>query len=391
MKKNIYSFIFLFVSAFAFGQSVLIEPANADKNFVFKSTGFTYGNISTTFSAGADLNFRRSATGDGSTGTIVGLISTFSDRFVLKGATAHALGLGSGGSEYMRITTNGKIGIGSGNTNPQSNLHVYEPTTGFIQAMQITTDATGLAATDGLGFSIFSSSDVISPRAARIMNNENAQLIFGANNMNVMNITPTGNVGINSLLGGAPTARFQVFHDTENNATKPHINLVNAVDANNGMIKMTNITGSRYFGQYFNLNSATAANNFVSFDYNGTTPILDMQGNGNVKVSGFTTLGNDPLAPKIKMKKLTGITNVAQGGNVSIAHGLFPAKIIAINVMVRNNGTTADAWVGNGYTGVPGFEFSYQYDGGNIFIVNTPGNSANILSKDIKIVVTYEE
>jgi hypothetical protein len=184
-----------------------------------------------------------------------------------------------------------------------------------------------------------------------------------------------------------------VFHDTQNDATKPHINLVTSVNANNGMIKMTNLTSSRYFGQYFNLNSATPANNFVSFDYNGTTPILDMQGNGNVKVSGFTTLGDDALAPKIKMKKLSGTFSAnanSAGTPTFIAHGVATsAKVISISVLGQYLGS--GGYVSNSFLTSNGYQFDYQIDGINIIVTPKMGNSASLVSQNIKIVITYEE
>jgi trimeric autotransporter adhesin len=142
-------------------------------------------------------------------------------------------------------------------------------------------------------------------------------------------------------------------------------------------------------------NSGASKNNALIFgDFaadslriNGKTSIKN-----NAVVLGYTKLGGyEANVPSIKMKKLIGRSAATQGGNVSISHGVTPSKIVSINVMVRYNGANADAWVGNGYTGAAGYEFSYQYDGAAVFIVNTSGNSANILDKDIKIVITYEE
>jgi hypothetical protein len=291
----------------------------------------------------------------------------------------------------MSLNPNAKVGIGI--ATETKNLHVHENNNATAAIIKLTTAATGAADTDGLELQILGNDDFLSPNAARVMNKENTQLFLGTNNFSVMNITPTGNVGINSLFGGAPTARFQVFHDTQNDATKPHINLVTSVNANNGMIKMTNLTSSRYFGQYFNLNSATPANNFVSFDYNGTTPILDMQGNGNVKISGFTTLGDDALAPRIKMKKLTSTFSAnanSAGTPTFIAHGVATTtKVISISVLGQYLGS--GGYVSNSFLTSNGYQFDYQIDGTNIIVTPKMGNSASLVSQNIKVVITYEE
>ncbi|GGD83545.1 hypothetical protein GCM10011514_54530 [Emticicia aquatilis] len=380
MKKNIIALALVMISVVSFGQSVLLEPGTASKRFVVKSTGTTYGHFSTTGSFGADLYFKNSATGDGNTGTDMGSISTFADRIHLGGSLSSQLSLGSNGQERIRLALDGKVGIGT--VSPNYNLQLHNPSTGSSSILQLTNETIGTTSTDGLYIGENNSGN------ASIFNQENAFLGIGTNGATFLQLAPTLKACLSCL---TPAGKFDIWHNTGNTATNPHITLKTTVDASNGMIRMENSTATRYFGQYFNLSSATAANNFVSFDYGGTTPILDLQGNGNVKVSGFTTLGDDVAAPKIKIKKITSTTSASQGGNVSIPHGVSSSKIIAINVLVRYNGSAAEAWVGNGYTGVTGYEFSYQYDGSNIFITNSPGNSANILSKDIKIVVTYEE
>jgi hypothetical protein len=294
-----------------------------------------------------------------------------------------------GTSTYPSLALNpfGKVGVGI--QTETKNLHVHENNSGTMANIKLTSVNTGSLDGDGLELQILSNTDVLHPNAARVMNKENTQLFLGANNAPVVNITPTGNVGINSFFGGAPTARFQIFHDTENNATKPHINLVTAVDANNGMVKMTNLTASRYFGQYFSLNSATAANNFLSFDYNGTTPILDLKGNGNVEVAGYTKLGSEASAPKIKMKTITSTTSASEGGDSSFPHGLTASKIIDYTVLVEVAG--GGVWVKSNHLHFTERQFDTEINSVNIRVYNNPTNSGNILSRPIKVVLTYTE
>ncbi|MDP1817690.1 MAG: hypothetical protein Q8K92_24745 [Leadbetterella sp.] len=287
----------------------------------------------------------------------------------------------------MSLNPNGKVGIGI--LTETKNLHVHENNTATVASVKLTTASTGAADTDGLELQILGNNDFLHPNAARVMNRENTQLFLGANNTPMVNITPTGNVGINSLFGGAPTARFQIFHDTEGGFVKPHINLVTSVDANNGMIKMSNLTASRYFGQYFNLNSGTAANNFLSFDYNGSTPILDLKGNGNVEIAGFTKLGSEPSAPKIKMKTITSTTGATEGSDSSFPHGLTASKIIDYSVLVEVAG--GGVWVKSGHTHFTERQFDTEINTVNIRVYNNPTNSGNILSRPIKVVVTYTE
>jgi hypothetical protein len=103
----------------------------------------------------------------------------------------------------------------------------------------------------------------------------------------------------------------------------------------------------------------------------------------------FTKLGS--TAPLIKMAKLTGTTAASQGGFTSISIGAInPAKIISIVVMVQWSSTPGD-WIANGYNAGTGYEFTWNMNGSTLNVSNISGNSANILSKPIMVLITYEQ
>jgi hypothetical protein len=113
-KTKLLSLLLICNSIISFSQSVTISPnAAGNGNLQVKSGGFTYGNISTTEFGGADLFFRTSETGSGSSGSIKGVISTFHDRFQVKGAPGIAFSLGANNIEQLRITNAGFVGIGT--------------------------------------------------------------------------------------------------------------------------------------------------------------------------------------------------------------------------------------------------------------------------------------
>lgn len=421
MKKFILSggipqtAILLFISAFAFGQSVLIQPnkqtntSSSGDNIAIESSSAFIGVQAVRFNG--TISAKTSVLNTNLLGSVGGGGYYSSSNFYYDKAnisfkatenwTNSATGTkitfstnpnGSVGfSERLVINHDGKIGIGV--SDPQSNLHINDPNGGTnANTLKITHTGSGSTASDGLDISLFSVSDIFS-LGASIMNKENGSLYLGTNSSIMMNLSPAGNFGINNIFASPSTGRFQVTHNTANSPSYPHINLKTSVNASNGMIRMENLDGSKFFGQYFNLNSATPANNFVSFDYNGTTSILDMQGNGNVKVSGFTTLGNDVAAPKIKMKKLSGAFSPnanSSGTPTFIPHGVAdPSKIITINVLGQYAGS--GGYVSNSFLTSNGYQFDYQIDGVNIIITPKQGNSASLVSQNIKIVVTYEE
>lgn len=102
--------------------------------------------------------------------------------------------------------------------------------------------------------------------------------------------------------------------------------------------------------------------------------------------SGFIVPGES--APSIKMKKLTGTTAGAEGGSVSINHGLAGAKIIGIAVLVEY---LTDRHVTPGFTSIAGYQFDVLQPPTTVNIYNHATNSENILSKPISVLITYEE
>lgn len=107
---------------------------------------------------------------------------------------------------------------------------------------------------------------------------------------------------------------------------------------------------------------------------------------GNLEVDGFTKPGLD--APAIKMKKLTGTTAAAEGGEVIITHGLTLSKIISVTVIVE---ATSTFHIHEAYTNNVEYQFNWYLTDTQIRVWNTAGNSGSILSKPIKILVTYEQ
>jgi hypothetical protein len=102
--------------------------------------------------------------------------------------------------------------------------------------------------------------------------------------------------------------------------------------------------------------------------------------------AGYIQLGSD--APNIKMKKLTGTTNAAEGGTASLSHGLTLSKIISVTCQVIN---TAGVWLPPAHTSNPGNQYDFTIDTTTINIYNHATNSENILSKPIVITIFFEE
>lgn len=88
------------------------------------------------------------------------------------------------------------------------------------------------------------------------------------------------------------------------------------------------------------------------------------------------------------MKKLTGVSQLVQNTWTNVAHGLTKSKILSVSIIMS---VPAFVNVPPNYTYNAGYEFQYQISDLNIVVVNTNGNSFNILSKNFTILITYEE
>lgn len=109
---------------------------------------------------------------------------------------------------------------------------------------------------------------------------------------------------------------------------------------------------------------------------------------GPINVDGFTRLGTvADAAPKVKMKKLI-VTGPAVNALTSFPTGISDTKILGVNIFM----TYSSTWkMPPNYTDTPGYEYNYQVQNGNVVIINKSGNSANIGTKPITILITYEE
>ncbi len=82
---------------------------------------------------------------------------------------------------------------------------------------------------------------------------------------------------------------------------------------------------------------------------------------------------------------MIGDFHLVQGHNWSS----FDAyAVLAIDIHVQY---ASGAWVPPNYNVSSGYNFEYLYNGTNIYVLNISGNSANILSDPVVILVTYEE
>jgi hypothetical protein len=241
----------------------------------------------------------------------------------------------------------------------------------------------------GTNFTISGTSKLLSvPYALNSGDNKWSSNAYGINNN-------AGHVGIGTNL---PNTQLHVKSASANLATFDGGNSLWVTLAENGINR--GYIGS-FAGNPEDVDFGTYDGNTIGSVHLTTNdaPKLTVINNGNVgigtttpttklEVNGATKLGTD--APAIKMKKLTGTTSATQGGQTSIAHGVNSAKILAVNVLVQYVNTVGND-VPSSYNANPGYEFDYYISATDIIVWPKTGNSANILSKPIKILISYEE
>jgi hypothetical protein len=318
MRKIIQTSIFLFVSAFAFGQSVTITPSQT-------SNDATTGNnvVITDNTANIGIYGRRF------NGTLAAPTAVIS------------------GNELFSVSSSGQTGLG------------YSSSSSSIRF--VATENWGLLS-NGSKMSFWT-----------IPNG-------GFSQSERMTINHDGKIGIGTP---SPLGKLQINHSTNNSIDNPHLRLRTTNDASFGMIRMENNTTSRFFTQYFGVTSATAGNNFVSWDYNGTNAMLTLYGNGNAEVAGFTKLGSDASSPKIKMKELSGNSNTV------LSHGFADlSKIISVSVLIEDalGALTPD---GSQQTN---FKYSYYVDLSGVHFQYLPSpESISVSNRPARVLITYKE
>ena len=182
----------------------------------------------------------------------------------------------------------------------------------------------------------------------------------------------------------------------------PEVGLRSKLGTSFSALRFENENGATYF-RLVGTNSESRMEVFnrfilqISNSTSGITDRLTILNNGKVgistnspqsdfEVNGFSKLGSD--APAIKVKKLLGTSSAFQGGAVSVAHGLTASKILNVSV-VLDFGT--NTFIPSSYNFNPGYEFDWYSDATNIIVTNKSNNSGSVLSKPVKILITYEE
>ena len=267
-------------------------------------------------------------------------------------------------SNAITILRNGNTGIGT--TLPYYPLHVKPSAANIFAASIENINAAGWG---------------LEVRTADVSSTRNAFEIY-TGGISRFRIRNDGFVGIGTIDPGYRldvSSRMRIRSGGDlNNSAGIFLNNTN----NSSIPAFIGMQSNENVGFYGN----TSGWSFVMNTITGNTGIGTTNPTSTLEVNGFTKMGND--APAIKVKKLTGTTASTQGGDVNIAHGLTFSKILSVSVLVESETTT---YTPPSYTIISGYEYNYDVYNSTVWIFNIAGNSGNILSKPFKVMITYEE
>lgn len=111
--------------------------------------------------------------------------------------------------------------------------------------------------------------------------------------------------------------------------------------------------------------------------------VATFYGSGNTRLAGFSQLGSS--APSIKMKKISGVTDVASV--TPVAHGLTRDKIIAVDIHITNGLGVNYPPSGNGL-GPVDRQYRYYINSANIMLDDV---ASALRGQNYWILITYEE
>lgn len=308
-------------------------------------------------------------------------------------------------NETMRIKGTGFVGIGT--SAPTSRLHIVGNEISVPLRIQnnLANGYTGMHFQSNAG-TVMGHQGYANSGAATMANSFYSGSIaaipylFTTSDQERMRIDAGGNVAIGAVM--TTNYRFSVF----NNEINPGVRIQNfSANGYSGIHYLNNGGTSMGHSGYSNPGAANRPNTYYSgsianIPYVLTTGDQDrvrITETGNVgigtstpatklEVNGFTKLGSN--APAVKMIKLTGTTASTQGGIITIPHSLNISKILSVDVMLSLNLTTL---LPPGYNYSAGNEYTYAVNATTINIYNVAANSGNILSKPVRILITYEE
>jgi hypothetical protein len=341
--------------------------------------------------------FNAANNGGGHVGMVNPGAATHSNNFIMGSFSSTPVSITSNDVERIRITPAGLVGV-----------NTSTPTAQFDVLRNSGTGAGQIHLTENeLDFARLGFRNTVSTKfweIAAIANDDDSQMMmnfFHSTNANLMTLRGTGKLGIGhydpqsklhvrvSDPGYVPNVQSGITVESTGNVYSSILSSAGETGV------LFGASGNAQAGGII-FNNASVPNGMI-LRTNGNVDRVAINNQGNVgigtntpttklEVNGFTKLGSD--APAVKMKKYTGTTAATQGGSVDLVHGLTTSKILSVTVLIEYQ---SGIWIPTSYSNVPGYSANFLVNATAVRVINETGNSASILNKPMKILITYEE
>ncbi|MFZ1694643.1 MAG: hypothetical protein WAT74_15710 [Flavobacteriales bacterium] len=318
-------------------------------------------------------------------------------------ATAHPFTLLTSNVERMRIAVNGNVGIG---TNAPARLLEVASSVQGVQRISSANTVSGsvlelrntTAGNNILGGINFMDGTATRGQLAYHLANG---MLFNTAGAERMRVDLNGNVGIGTT---TPGSKLHVSRGAS--GLVPHALAAAAVESAGNTYQHFLTPGNSESGLLFG-SGATAVDAGVLYHTAASLNGLDFRSGGNLtrmviksnglvgigttapaaelEVNGFTKHGSN--APAIKQIEFSGTTAATEGAYVDIPHGLTASKILDVRVLIEYN---TGNWITTGHTLNGEYHADYAINAVNIRLYNHSTSSGLILSKPVKILVTYK-
>lgn len=289
--------------------------------------------------------------------------------------------------EGMRLTDNGRLGVGL--SNPGTTFEVSSTTGG--NGINISKEGSGFGSAR---LSLWSDRNTVNEwRPGYIESDDDGiftgRLDFFTNGTGSLAKTAfkkgmslsNGKVMIGDGATGTSNGLFDFALHVASNGVGSAVNGTGGLVGLGAINSVHTVFGNTSIDTWFGATGRALNLNFFS---KGTVTIGSV-GEGNLQVEGYTQMGDDFNAPKIKMNTFYGSTTGSS--SVNITHNIADAnKILSVNAMILST-TNAHYYPPNGVSSVF-HQYSYRVSSSQIKLEDI---GSSLQSSTYKVTITYED